>query len=121
MASSLSQERQEDIGLAKQEDLHDQIIDDGLGRLYETFLETAEKRCRTHGIQSDTSLLKGKAYHALTGFIEENGVGLAVVGRHGHHQYTGSHDRLQYRSIGAHSPLQCPYNTPHCPNQPKIM
>ena len=85
MASSLSQERREDIGLAKQEDLHDQIIDDGLGRLYETFLETAEKRCRTHGIQSDTSLLKGKAYHALTGFIEENGVGLAVVGRHGHH------------------------------------
>lgn len=86
MASSLSQERQDDIGLAKQEDLHDRIIDDGLGKLYMTFLETAEKRCATYGIQADTHLLKGKAYHALADYIGEHGIGLAVIGRHGHHR-----------------------------------
>lgn len=43
MARSLSPERQDQVGLASQEKLHDDIINDGLGKLYSQFLLEAEQ------------------------------------------------------------------------------
>jgi len=46
MSGSLSPQRQEEVGLAKQEQLHEELVDEGLGRLYRSFLDQALERYR---------------------------------------------------------------------------
>jgi hypothetical protein len=86
MAASFSPERQEEVGLAKQEDLHEQIIDDGLGQLYASFLEQAGRQAGETGTEVTTKLLQGKAYRALSEQAESPDVDLVVVGRFGQHR-----------------------------------
>jgi nucleotide-binding universal stress UspA family protein len=86
MAASFSPERQEEVGLAKQEELHEQIIDDGLGQLYATFLEQAEQQVREQGLEVTSKLLQGKAYRALVEQAGSPEVDLVVVGRFGQHR-----------------------------------
>jgi hypothetical protein len=86
MGRSLSAERQAEVGLNKQEKLHDQIIDDGLGELYRVFLDQALERCRQAGSEPAAELLQGKAFQALVANSQTCGAGLVVVGRFGHHR-----------------------------------
>lgn len=86
MAHSLSPERQEEVGLASQEKLHDDIINDGLGKLYAGFLRDAERRVATDGAAIKTFLLTGKAYCALEAQARDSGADLIVVSRYGHHR-----------------------------------
>lgn len=90
MASSLTEERRHEVGLDTQEDLHERIVDDGLGNLYRTFLDSAAATCRNMGLEVETSLLTGKAAHGLVGMAESNGTGLLVVGHYGHHRDDGT-------------------------------
>ncbi len=85
MGRSLSSERQEQVGLAQQEQLHEDLIDDGLAKLYTGFLDEAKQRLTTaDGVE--TALLQGKAYRALSDEAQRCGAGLLVVGRFGHHR-----------------------------------
>ncbi len=83
MASSFSEERRREVALDNQKDLHKRIIDDGLGRLYEGFLEEAREAARPAGVPLKTELLQGKAYRALADRAAEARAGLVVVGRYG--------------------------------------
>jgi nucleotide-binding universal stress UspA family protein len=86
MAGALSQERQQEVGIAKQQVLHDQIIDDGLGKLYRTFLQEAGRRAEAMGMQAESTLVQGKASHALLEHAASLSASLIVVGRYGHHR-----------------------------------
>jgi nucleotide-binding universal stress UspA family protein len=86
MGQSLSPERQEEVGLASQERLHDDIINDGLGKLYAEFLHEAEHRFSSKGVIIKTSLVTGKAYHALDCQAKASNADLIVVCRHGNHR-----------------------------------
>jgi nucleotide-binding universal stress UspA family protein len=86
MARSLSPERQEEVGLANQEQLHDDIINDGLGKLYADFLREAEHRFGGNGAVVKTTLATGKAYRTLDMQARQSAAALVVVGRHGHHR-----------------------------------
>ena len=86
MAHSLSPERQEEVGLADQEKLHDDIINDGLGKLYAGFLRDAEQRLATDGADIKTFLITGKAYGALEAQARDSHADLIVVSRYGHHR-----------------------------------
>ena len=86
MAQSLSPERQEEVGLTGQERLHDDIINDGLGKLYTEFLHEAEHRFIADGVTIKTFLVTGKAYHALDSKARDCGADLIVVSRHGNHR-----------------------------------
>jgi nucleotide-binding universal stress UspA family protein len=85
MAERLSAECNEQVGLTAQEDLHDRIINDGLGKLYQGFLDEAADLCRTLGVEPESALLTGKAYKAVADYAEQVGADLLVVGRLGHH------------------------------------
>ncbi len=98
MARSLSPARREEVGLANQEKLHDDIINDGLGKLYAEFLGQAERRFGGNGVIIKTSLLTGKAYRALNGHVMKTGADLIVVGRYGHHRE--SYSRLGSNAEG---------------------
>jgi nucleotide-binding universal stress UspA family protein len=86
MSGALSPERQKEVGLAKQETLHEQLVDEGLGRLYQSFLDRALDKCRTLGVDAEAVLLKGKAYRALVDHDVNGGVDLMVLGRFGNHR-----------------------------------
>lgn len=86
MAQALSAETQAQIGLEGQEQLHDDIINDGLRKLYNEFLQQAEHRFSDDHVQLTQSLLTGKPYCALNTAADELKSDLIVVGRHGHHR-----------------------------------
>jgi nucleotide-binding universal stress UspA family protein len=90
MARSLSPQRQDEVGLASQEKLHDDIINDGLRKLYEQFLLEAEQRIGAFGVTLRPFLTTGKAYCALDSAARDCGANLIVVGRHGHHRQSCS-------------------------------
>jgi nucleotide-binding universal stress UspA family protein len=86
VARSLTPERQKEVGLAGQGKLHDEIINDGLGKLYTEFLCEAEQRFSADGVTLTTSLVTGKAYRALDRQARDCGADLIVVNRHGNHR-----------------------------------
>ena len=90
MARSLSPQRQDQVGLASQERLHDDIINDGLRKLYEQFLQEAQQRLATCGVVLRPFLTTGKPYRALDSVARDCGADLIVVGRHGHHRQSCS-------------------------------
>ncbi len=86
MASALSPERQEEVGLSKQASLHDQIIDEGLGDLYQGFIDQAQSLSQEIGIVPETSVIQGKIPIALVKHAQQVDAGLIVLGRYGHHR-----------------------------------
>ncbi len=86
VGQSLSPERQQQVGLAGQEALHDDIINDGLGKLYSEFLRDAKSSINNNGVAVTTSLVTGKAYDALNRQAADCGADLIVVSRHGNHR-----------------------------------
>ncbi len=90
MARALSPQRQSEVGLAGQEKLHDEIINDGLGKLYQQFLQEAEHNLSDYDIDLRSSIVTGKAYCALNSAALDCGADLIVVGRYGHHRQSCS-------------------------------
>ncbi|MBW8038553.1 MAG: hypothetical protein FVQ85_00975 [Planctomycetes bacterium] len=90
MARSLSPQRQDQVGLASQEKLHDDIINDGLGKLYREFLREAERRFSNDCIALTTFLVTGKVYCALDLQAGDSDADLIVVNRHGLHRQSCS-------------------------------
>lgn len=88
MACSLSTERKEEVGISRQEELHERIIDSGLRALYTGFLDRAREITRALNVDARADIIQGKAYRALVDYLDGNGATLAVVGRHGHHRET---------------------------------
>lgn len=86
MGRSLSAQRQQEVGLAEQEDLHDKLINEGLAKLYQGFLDAAVGRAGAMGGRPSTHLLTGKPYRALVEAAEQTRADLLVVGRFGHHR-----------------------------------
>jgi len=86
MAGALSNERQEDIGLNKQQGLHDSIVDEGLGKLYKRFLDKAEAIALKSGITPESNLLKGKAFQSIIALSNDREADLIIAGRFGHHR-----------------------------------
>ncbi|MCF8131479.1 MAG: universal stress protein, partial [Deltaproteobacteria bacterium] len=66
--------------------LHDNLIDEGLGKLYQRFLEIGAKQALNGGITLETSLLKGKAVEQILNLSIETDPDLIVIGRYGHHR-----------------------------------
>jgi nucleotide-binding universal stress UspA family protein len=88
MAQSLSAGRQDEVGLAAQQHLHDRLINDGLAALYRRFLDGAGERLGDP--QPSKVLLEGKAYAALNTHASQADAAMIVVGRAGHHYESGS-------------------------------
>ncbi len=82
----LSEEREKRFRFKEQETLHDEIIDDGLGKVYQAYLNRAVDMGKKEGIEVGTTLLTGKAYHEICRYLENDSTSLLVMGRFGAHQ-----------------------------------
>jgi len=96
MARSLSPERQQDIGLDRQEAVHEELIDKSLQSLYGSYLDKATRQAAATMPGARSCLRPGKAYRAIVDFAAEIEADLIVLGRYGHNYEEGS-------DIGSHA------------------
>lgn len=82
----LSKRASEKFKFKEQEKLHDEVIDKGLKKVYQEYLDKASAVSRKKGVRIQTTLLAGKPYHEISNYLEENPPSLLVTSRYGMHQ-----------------------------------
>ncbi len=90
----LSEKASKVFKFEEQEALHEEIIDTGLAKIYQSHLEVARRVAAEAGIDLKITLLPGKAYEKMLHYIRDRNPWLLIVGRIGVH----SDDRMDIGS-----------------------
>ncbi len=90
IANVLSEEAGKVFRFEEQEQLHEEIIDSGLAKIYKAQLRAAEKIAEKKGRTIKTRLLAGKAFSTILSYVEEERPWALVVGRSGLHSEEGN-------------------------------
>ena len=90
----------------EQEQLHEEIIDTGLARLYQTHLDVAEHLARQEKIPLKTTLLTGRAADEVLAYVENARPWLTIVGRIGVH----SREQMDIGAVTEHVLRLAPCN-----------
>lgn len=85
IAGVLSDEAGKVFRFKEQEQLHEELIDDGIAKIYQSHLEIAQKMASEEGVELTTKLLDGKAFKAVTDYVTEVNASLLVIGKTGIH------------------------------------
>lgn len=85
ISGTLSKEAAKVFRFKEQEKLHDEIINDGLAKIYRSHLEISKRLAREEGVDLKTTLLPGKAFEKILQYAREQGPWLLVMGRIGIH------------------------------------
>ncbi|MBI4273938.1 MAG: universal stress protein, partial [Rhizobiales bacterium] len=85
IAGGLSEEAGHVFRFKEQEKLHEEIIDDGLAKIYASHLEIAHAVAREDAAEIVTALLDGKPYQAIARYLAKVGASLLFVGKTGVH------------------------------------
>jgi len=89
MFSSISGVLSEEAGkvfrFKQQEKLHEEVIDSGLAKIYQSHLEISKKVAEEEGISVKIALLDGKPFEKVLQYIRKENPWLLVVGRIGVH------------------------------------
>ncbi len=86
VAGVLSEEAGRLFRFSEQEKLHEEVIDKGLGRIYQEHLATAALIAKKSGIDVKTTLLEGKASDSVIRHVEAARPFLLVAGKTGAHE-----------------------------------
>lgn len=73
----------------EQEQLHEELIDDGIAKIYQAHLNVAQTVADEDGIEIVTTLLAGKPYQAIHKYVEKHNASLLVIGKTGVHADDG--------------------------------
>ncbi|MGH7357129.1 MAG: universal stress protein [Candidatus Rokuibacteriota bacterium] len=76
----------------EQEQLHEEIIDTGLAKIYQSHLEIARKLARDEGVDLQITLLDGKCFEKVLTFARKEQPWLLILGRIGVHSDEGETD-----------------------------
>ncbi|MCL4746716.1 MAG: universal stress protein [Burkholderiaceae bacterium] len=85
----LSEEASRSFRFKDQERLHEEVIDAGLARIYESHLSVARSIAGEHGVAIETLLLAGKPHDAIEKHLRSVQPSLLVVGKLGIHADAG--------------------------------
>lgn len=89
MEGVLSAEAGKIFRFKEQEQLHNEIIDKGIAKIYSDHLDTARDVAARAGVEIETILLEGKPFAAIMDYLRRCGASLLVVGRLGVHADEG--------------------------------
>ncbi|PCH67197.1 MAG: universal stress protein UspA [Rhodobacteraceae bacterium] len=89
ISTVLSDEAGKVFRFKEQEQLHEELIDDGIAKIYQAHLNVAETVARDAGVTITPVLVAGKPYQAIRKYIEKHGASLLVVGKTGVHADDG--------------------------------
>ncbi|MBO0681577.1 MAG: universal stress protein, partial [Candidatus Dormibacteraeota bacterium] len=81
----LSAEASKVFRFKEQEQLHEEIIDTGLAKIYQSHLKVAESVAREEGVELKTTLLDGKAFKKVLQHLRDDPPWLLMIGRIGVH------------------------------------
>lgn len=100
----LSQEASKVFRFKEQEQLHEEIIDTGLAKIYESHLQVARRLAEQEGIDLKVTLLDGKAWDKIAHWARQERPWLLVMGRIGVHSDElmdiGSNSENLLRAVG---------------------
>ena len=85
IAGVLSEEAGKVFRFKEQEQLHEELIDDGIAKIYQSHLDVAESIAKDLGAKLTTKLLDGKPYTAIIKYLESVKAGMIIVGKTGVH------------------------------------
>ncbi|MEW6230972.1 MAG: universal stress protein [Chloroflexota bacterium] len=89
LAGVLSAQAAQVFKFQEQEKLHDELIDDGLARIYAQDLERVSLLAQGEGVAMRTTLLAGRPHLKIAEHVEKTRPALLVVGRYGAHRSQG--------------------------------
>ncbi len=89
IAKVLSEEAGKVFRFKQQEQLHEEIIDEGLAKIYKAHLEVAKGVAGDMGVDVKTTLLAGKPYDAILGHVRKERADLLILGKVGVHKDEG--------------------------------
>src|SRR5512145_1886876 len=81
----LTEQASKVFGLKEQEQLHEEIIDTGLAKIYQSHLEIARKLAAEDGVDLAITLLDGKCFEKILTFARKEQPWLLIMGRVGVH------------------------------------
>ena len=81
----LSDEAGKVFRFKEQEKLHEELIDDGIAKIYQAHLNVAEQVAAEQDVEINTKLLPGKPYQAIRKYLEQVKASLLVIGKLGVH------------------------------------
>ncbi|MFQ5617548.1 MAG: universal stress protein [Rhodospirillales bacterium] len=113
----LSDEAGKVFRFKEQEKLHEELIDQGIAKIYQSHLEVAHTIARDEGLDLACELLDGKPYRAIAGYVEKAGASLLLIGKTGVHADSaldiGGNAENLLRTAPCHVWLgQAPYTPP---------
>ena len=85
IAGVLSDEAGKVFRFKEQEKLHEELIDDGLAKIYQAHLEVARVMAEEEGVKLTLELLDGKPYRAIADYLGKVGASLLIIGKIGIH------------------------------------
>lgn len=85
IATVLDEEAGRVFRFREQEQLHEELIDDGIARIYQSHLNVAGTVAEAEGYPIVAELLAGKPYQAVRKYLERQGASLLVIGKTGVH------------------------------------
>jgi nucleotide-binding universal stress UspA family protein len=85
----LSEEAGKVFRFKEQEKLHEELIDEGIAKIYQSHLEVARKIAADAGAEITCELLDGKPYKAVTAYAKKVGASLLMLGKTGVHADAG--------------------------------
>ncbi len=85
IANGLSEETGQVFRFKEQENLHEEIIDDGLAKIYASHLEIARAVASAEEADITTALLDGKPYQVIARYLSKVDASLLLVGKTGIH------------------------------------
>lgn len=88
----LSEQASKVFRFKEQEQLHEEIIDTGLAKIYQSHLEVAREIAQAEGVEMQLTLLPGKAFEKLLQHARKVQPWLLILGRIGIHSQPGEVD-----------------------------
>lgn len=85
IAGILSEEAGKIFRFKEQEQLHEDIIDAGLAKIYQGHLDVAESTAAEYGVAVTATLLDGKPYEIIRSHLDKIDASLLIVGKLGIH------------------------------------
>ncbi len=89
IAGVLSEEAGKVFRFQEQEQLHEEIIDSGLAKIYDGHLSVARGIAKEHDIEIQSKLLDGKPWEAILKYLNQNKPSLLILGKTGIHADNG--------------------------------
>ncbi|MDP6625200.1 MAG: universal stress protein [Nitrospinota bacterium] len=89
IAGVLSDEAGKVFKFKEQEKLHEEIIDSGLAKIYQAYLDISKQVAKKKKIEIETKLLDGKAFEKILQYVENENPWLLIMGKIGIHSDEG--------------------------------